>query len=103
MGKFVVKIDEDLKSLIPEFVKNREKDVIELRQFVTQKDLKGIQSIAHKMSGNAGSYGFDGLGDIAKIMEEAAKNGNEKVIQEEIEKMKEYLDNMEIKYVEEEE
>ncbi len=98
-NKISVSIDIELKELIPHFLESRTKDVINLTTLITNGDFKAIESIAHKLSGNAGSYGFMPLGEVGKRMETAAKAKQLDAIKVEFEKMKDYLNNIEITYV----
>ena len=62
----------------------------------TIKDLGTVELIGHRLSGNAGSYGFDALGFVGKSLEEAAKNGDWDSIEKGILDFNSYLENLEI-------
>lgn len=96
--KNLVTIDKDIEEIVPTFLENRKKDIITLESAINQKDCKSIEVIAHKLAGNAGSYGFDELGSIGIIMESAAKDNNIDVINNQLSLMKNYLENLEVVY-----
>ena len=60
-----------LKSLLPDYLANRDKELIRLKELVMQGDLIEIKKIGHKLAGNAGSYGLTELGNIGANLEDA--------------------------------
>ena len=98
--KIKVVLDKDIEELIPHFLESRSKDIASLTSSIDELNFKAIEMVAHKLAGNAGSYGFTALGEVGKTMEKAAKNENIEIIKAEFEKMKNYLDNIEISYEE---
>jgi len=99
MSKFTVEIDEDLKDIVPGFLTNRQKDIISLTDFFNEKNVSEIEKIGHKVSGSSGGYGFEELGRIAKKIEELAMNKNLTEIEPLIEKFKNYVNNVNIEYI----
>lgn len=95
----VYKIDEDLKDIIPNFMNGRKKDIGLLEVAIQESNFAEIQSIGHKLKGNAGSYGFDGLGEIGAGIEKMAKEQNLDEIKKLFEDYKSHLDQIEIEYV----
>ena len=100
MTKFVVKVDMDLEDLIPGFLDNRRKDIETFRDLLGQNDADQIRALAHKIAGNAGGYGFDGLGEMGAKIETLAQNGDITEVPSIVEEMQDYLDNIEIEYEE---
>jgi HPt (histidine-containing phosphotransfer) domain-containing protein len=97
--KIPVIIDNDLKDLIPKFLSNREKDMEEMMSAYEGDDFDTICSVSHKIAGNAGGYGFDAMGDIAREMEHESKDGKDKEkIKGYLDGIRNYLDNVEITY-----
>ena len=95
----VYKIDSDLKEIIPNFMNGRKKDIGLLETAIKENDFAEIQSIGHKLKGNAGSYGFDGLGDIGHGIEKAAKESKLEEIEQLFDDYKKHLEQIEIEYV----
>ena len=95
----VYKIDSDLKEIIPNFMNGRKKDIGLLETAIKESDFAEIQSIGHKLKGNAGSYGFDGLGDIGHGIEKAAKESKLEEIEQLFDDYKKHLEQIEIEYV----
>jgi HPt (histidine-containing phosphotransfer) domain-containing protein len=96
--KIVVNIDSDLEDLIPGFLENRRKDVSALNEALSNTNLETLRSIGHSLKGVGGGYGFDSLSDIGAEIESKAKSGEIDGIDELINKMKDYLERLDIKY-----
>lgn len=97
-GKIVVKIDKDLEDIIPGFLENRRKDLEKIDNAISQNDLKTIESIAHKLAGNAGSYGLDDLGEIGMKLETAAGSEDASLVKNLYQSYKEYMSNLTIEF-----
>ncbi len=95
-GKFIVIVDEDLQDLVPGYLENRRKDVEELRRALERSDFEAIRVLGHKMKGSGGGYGFDEISEIGHALEDAAKQSLAAKIQEEIDRLRYYLDNVEV-------
>ena len=100
MSKIPVTIDIELEDLIPTFLNNREKDVVDIEEAMNKDDFHTVESIAHRIAGNAGSYGFNHLGELGKSMELAAKDSKKEQVSSDLGEMKEYLANIEITFEE---
>ena len=94
-----VKIDRELEEIIPNYLKNREQDVVLISRYIAESNVKEIEVIAHKLAGSAGSYGFNMLGTYAKQLECASKNNDISQINILFTSIKEYLDCIEIDFV----
>jgi len=87
----VVYVDPDLKDLIPEFFENINKDVKDIRRLLAEGRIEEIQRIGHSMKGSGSSYGFDGISEIGKGIEEAARDDNREEISCLNDRLTEYL------------
>lgn len=96
MEKIRVQIPEELRGIAPNYLKNRILDLTVLKDALNRKDFKAIAALAHKTKGTAGGYGFNELGAIAKTLEMAAKSENLTEVDTALEKMKNYLESVEI-------
>ena len=75
------------------------KDMEEMMSAYEGDDFDTICSVSHKIAGNAGGYGFDAMGDIAREMEHESKDGKDKEkIKGYLDGIRNYLDNVEITY-----
>ncbi len=96
--KFKKIIDIELKEIIPGFLENRMSDIVTLDKAIEISDFPSLRSIGHKLSGNAGGYGFDDLGEIGARLETAGEEENLKNASTEIKAIKAYMNNLEITY-----
>ena len=96
----VVYVDEELEELIPEFLENRHEDATAIINFLGKGDLSEIQRLGHSMRGSGGGYGFFKLTEIGSAIEEAAKIGNIKVINDAVANLRDYLACVKIVYKE---
>lgn len=91
-------IDSDLKDIMPSFLQNRAKDLVNISQALGSKDFKTIQVIGHKLAGNAGSYGLADLGEIGAKIEMAAIKNDSEDLKRLYSEYKSYMDNLEIEF-----
>ena len=96
--KHDITIDKDLEEIIPSYLANRQKDIEEMEKSLTENNYKEIESIGHKLSGSAGSYGFDELGKIGKDIEKACKDDNKTLVKSLFAKYKQYIEGINISY-----
>jgi len=98
-AKNIVEIDSDLKEIMAPFLVNREKDMTSITEFLASNKIKEIEVLAHKIAGNAGGYGLPDLGKMGKAMEYAAQKSDIENIKKLHQQMKQYLKDLEIKFV----
>lgn len=103
MVPFIIEVDSDLEDIVPGFLENRKKDILDLELFLKSEQYKEIERIGHKVSGSSGGYGFHLLGEISKKIEHIASKDEiidilalEKLIAE----FKDYVENVEVKFIE---
>ena len=101
MAKNKVYIDSDLEFLIPKFLENREEDIKNLERLLKGAEYDQIRIIGHSMKGSGGGYGFDYLTEIGSEIEKNAELKNSDELNNLINELKDYLNNIEIIYQEE--
>jgi signal transduction histidine kinase/DNA-binding response OmpR family regulator len=67
--------DPELLALVQLFVEDLSVDVRHMRRALDQGDLAELASVAHRLKGAAGSYGFPALTTQAAVLEQRAKEG----------------------------
>lgn len=92
----VIKIDEDLIDLIPDYISKRHGEVHLLKEALEKSEFDKIRELAHKLRGSAGSYGFDQLSEIGQVIEENCKDENFVVIRQAIGQYELYLKRLKI-------
>lgn len=98
-SRIIIHADIDLEDLIPGFLENRRKDILEIKNLLTAGDYETIQRLGHSMKGSGGGYGFDKITDIGMHIEQAAKAKNTPEIWTQLETLSGYLDRVEVVYV----
>jgi HPt (histidine-containing phosphotransfer) domain-containing protein len=98
-NKVVVEVDSDLADLVPKFLANRHKDLLQIGDAIERSDNDALRTIGHNMKGVGGGYGFAEITELGKRIETAAKNGDQAVLREQLNQYKEYLANVEVRYV----
>lgn len=98
-NKVIVEVDSDLVDLVPKFLANRHKDVLHIGDAIERADNAALRIIGHNMKGVGGGYGFTEITELGKRIEAAAKNGDQAVLREQLSQYKEYLANVEVRYV----
>ncbi len=97
--KIIVHIERGLEELIPMFFEESENEIQELGDAVKNKDLKTIKLLGHRIKGSSLSYGFEGMSDIGREIEEAVKaDKSMEEIKVLVDKLIYYVRNVEIIY-----
>ncbi len=96
--KCIVHIDEDLEEIVPNFLKNREKDIQSISRSLEAGDFETIRILGHGMKGSGSGYGFDGISRMGEEIEADAKEGNADAIGKRVRELSTYLDRVEVVY-----
>jgi len=67
----VVEVEAWIAHLVPRFLENRARDIVELRQAIAERDFAVIGRLGHNLKGVAGGYGFTELAQIGERLEAA--------------------------------
>lgn len=99
MNKIIIRIDEDLADIVPDFLSARNQEMPNLWEALKKTDFDFIQTIGHRLKGNAGGYGFDQMGFIGAKIEEAAKAKQALKVEELFNELQNYLQSIEVVYI----
>lgn len=95
--KIIVRIDdEDMLEIIPDYLESRRDELAVLQDAVAQQDFATLCGIGHKLKGSGGSFGFDRISEIGSHLESSAKAQDLQAIEQEIAKLRDYLDRVEV-------
>ena len=97
-AKLVIHADPEIADLIPRFLENRNKDIEAIRGALSTEDFDAIRILGHSMKGAGGGYGFQGITEIGKVLEDAAKIKDAQTIRKGIEDLTIYLNSVEVIY-----
>jgi histidine phosphotransfer protein HptB len=95
----VVRVDADLRDLIPTFLANRQKDLGALTKALERRDFESIRNIGHNLRGVGGGYGFDAITELGKRLEIAARSQDLVACRRGVEEYGQYLDGLEVVFV----
>ena len=94
-----IEIDQELVTIVPEYLENRRLDCFLIERLLAEGDLAGIRSLGHRMKGSGGSYGFDEISEIGEVLECAALVSDADGIRSAIERLKSYLSRVTVAYI----
>ncbi len=97
-GKIQVRVDPDLKELIPGYLENREKDLVVYQRALEKDDFDSIAVLGHSMKGSGGGYGFNDLSSIGRALEKAARKRDKESVRKSIINLTDFLNKLEIVY-----
>ncbi len=98
MAKNVTKIDKFLEPIYDFFLSERKNDTLELRKAINEKNFTQVQYIAHRIAGNAGSYGLNDLGALGEKLETAAKNTDAKDCEILVSEIEKFMSELEVEF-----
>jgi hypothetical protein len=92
-------IDQSLAEFIPPFIKDRKKDMADLKELLERNSFDWIIDILGTIRETANTFGFKNLTSMSSRALTAAKNRDSEGIVELIRKMEKNLEKMKIVYV----
>jgi HPt (histidine-containing phosphotransfer) domain-containing protein len=82
---------EELKSLMPNFLRRRAEDVERVRAAIAIDDFSVVATIGHNLRGSGASYGFPELSAIGAAIEKGALDGDAASVAREVASLAEAL------------
>lgn len=95
-GRILVTADPEFAELIPAFLANCRREAEAMKEAVARRDFPAIAAASHKLTGAGESYGFKPLSDESRLVEAAARTGDDAAILVHIERMRLYLDQVDV-------
>ena len=94
--RVIVEVDEDLSDLIPGFLTHKRGEVATIFDAVTRRDYAAISSLAHRIKGEGGSYGFDSMTEMGRSLENAAAMRDDGAVTALARQLLSYLEHVEV-------
>lgn len=94
--KLVVQVDPDISDLIPGFLANKRRDAGQILAAAESADYPALLGIGHKIKGEGGSYGLDGISLLGAQIELAAQQKDLATVRRCAAELSIYLDTVEI-------
>ncbi len=98
LNKLVVRIDPDLRDLVPIFIAHKHEDAQAIVAAIARADYEALSQLGHRIRGEGGSYGFEKLTAIGAALEIAAKARDLAAVRKSALELTAYLDSVEIVY-----
>jgi CheY-like chemotaxis protein len=83
----VRRLADRVKLMAPDYLRDRSAEL----EAVAPTDLGRVGTLAHRIKGNARTFGFAPLGEMGAELEEAARQGNMPAVEAGLTRMREYL------------
>lgn len=97
-GGVTVYIDNSLEHMVPSFLEHRQEDVSTITQALQDNEYERIRISGHNMRGSGSAFGFDGISDIGRSLESAARAEDTAEIRCLIDQLISYLGQVQIVY-----
>lgn len=96
MNSNQVAVAHAIRDLIPTYLANRKREVLELRAALEKQDLERVRYLAHRMKGGGAAFGFPDITALGRRIEGAAQAGQTGQIEPLIDEYDSYLKNLSI-------
>jgi HPt (histidine-containing phosphotransfer) domain-containing protein len=96
LPRVIVEVDPELTDLVPAFLDRKRTDLLALQGALETGDLATIAALGHKIKGEGGSFGFDGMTEIAAALEATAKKGDRDTVRQLVTDLSDYLAKVEV-------
>lgn len=90
----ISRLDKAILPLIPEYIENRKKDVIKIREALVKQKFNEIEDLGHKMKGSGKCYGFEKISMWGRRIEMSARERNAFEIERSADGVQDYLSNL---------
>jgi HPt (histidine-containing phosphotransfer) domain-containing protein len=97
-SELIVKPDQDLADLIPNFITTRHNDLKDIRAAIARNDFVFVARTAHTLKGICRPYGFMHLETLSKSIEKAAEAKSLAEVEDIANQIEFYLQNLKIVY-----
>ena len=94
----IVRIDPELRALVPQFIKHTLEAIDTVLKHLEQADYEAIYALGHRLKGDGGGYGLDVITEVGGSIERAAKEKDEAQVRLLAEKLSTYLKNIQVVY-----
>jgi HPt (histidine-containing phosphotransfer) domain-containing protein len=95
-NQITVNVDESLSDLIPGFLKRKRDDIAGIIEATPLHDYDSISRAAHRLKGEGGSYCFDGMTEMGRLLEGAVANRDDAAIMKLAQQLQDYVSRVEV-------
>jgi hypothetical protein len=94
----VIRLEPEMKAIVPKYLGNREKDCIALREQATSGVFADAKRLGHNMKGTGGGYGFEEISRLGNLIELAAIGSDAGQILQLADELSAYLSRVTVLY-----
>ncbi|MDH5657000.1 MAG: Hpt domain-containing protein [Spirochaetia bacterium] len=96
---YKIKIDKLIEDLFPEYIESIYRNIQKIKNYLDENNFSDIRLLGHNMKGSGGGYGLNRISELGASLLTAAKSEDRKQILDDIQKLEEYLEKIEIEYI----
>ena len=93
--KIHVKVPASIEDLVPNYLDKRRQDLPKFTEALASGDYATIRRLGHNLTGTGASYGFQGLTDIGRAIEQSVQADDGPAIRARVEELTRYLEDVE--------
>lgn len=97
-GKIIIKVDPELKDIIPNYLQNRRKDLAAMPGLLKDENFEPLRVMGHKLRGSGGGYGLHFLTAFGSRLEAAALNKDRQAVEALTEELGAFLGSLELDF-----
>jgi len=97
-GRDFVVVDSDLRTLVPQFLSSKRKDIANAIRALERGDCDSAARTGHQLKGEGSSFGFDQVTAMGAELELAAIRGDRSVALKWARSLAEFLDHIEVRF-----
>lgn len=97
-GPVIIRVHPRIGDIVDRYLDNRSREVSSLTTALARGEFDHIRDVAHDLVGTGGSFGFEGMSLIGRLLENAALNQQCEQIELLVERLADYLSRVEIVY-----
>lgn len=87
-------VDPVLQRLLPRFVANRRCDVAVILQNLERNEFERLEQMGHNLKGTGRSYGYDGISEIGRALEDAARTRDASEVRRQADALERFLEGV---------
>ena len=96
--KIIVRVDPDIEDIVPIFFEKLNEEIDAALESLERANYEDIHIWGHNLKGTGSGYGFDGVSEIGKSLEQAAEAQNAEEIHKLVDELSTYLAQVDVVY-----
>ena len=89
-------VNPDLEELAPQYLKTLAQSADTMMESLASSDFATVRTLGHRMKGEGNAFGFEAVSRLGAVIEDAAVRQNSEKISEYVEKLRDFLNRVEI-------